>query len=74
MTLGTMVWTVTYRTDSKSPQQELDRYTAEAANHFAQGIIDAGGVAIVTEDFRSDAPANEEDGPIVNDTRSLTWD
>lgn len=65
-----MVWTVVYRTDSKSPQQELDRYTQEAAEHFAQGIIDTGGVAIITEDAK-DMPETED--AVIHPVRSLQW-
>lgn len=66
---GNMVWVVTYRIDSKSPQTELVRYTQESANIFAEGIIAAGGVAVVTEDFR-EVPATEDD---ASDSRSLKW-
>jgi hypothetical protein len=55
MSIGTMVWTVTFRMDAKSAQQELPRYTKEAADAFAQGILDLGGVAIVTEDYEEDS-------------------
>lgn len=66
----TMVWTVTYRTDSKSAQCELKRYTKEAADYFAEGIIAAGGVAVITEDIEP-APATEPDALPPNNT--LDW-
>ncbi len=55
-----MVYVVTFRTDAKAPQQELKRYTKESANAFATGIIDIGGVAIVTEDIE-DIPEQKND-------------
>lgn len=65
-----MVWTVVYRTDSKSPQMELDRYTKEAAEHFATGIIDAGGVAVVVEDVKE---ATETEEAVTHPVRNLQW-
>ena len=66
-----MTWTVVFRDGPDTPQQELVRYTEEAATTFAQSIIDNGGVAIVVED-------DEEDLDIIitnNGSRSgLTWD
>jgi hypothetical protein len=65
----TIVYVVTYRMDNKSPQQELERYTKEAAVHFATGIQDAGGVAIITEDVK-DIQENEMN---EHPKRSLQW-
>jgi hypothetical protein len=75
MMTGQMVWTVTYRVDSDSPQTELKRYTVEAATHFAQGIIDAGGVAVVTEEYEAE-PAQEpetEEQDNISTKRKLQW-
>lgn len=69
MSVATMVWIVTYRIDSKSPQVQLDRYTEESAKHFAQGIIDAGGVAVITEDYRMIDPSTET----VEERKQLQW-
>lgn len=66
----TMVWIVTYRTDSKSPQQELTRYTKESADHFASGINDAGGVAVVHEDVE-DIP--ERSDLLTAEANRLDW-
>lgn len=66
----TMVWTITFRTDSASPQKELKRYTRESANNFAQGIIDTGGVAIVTEDIE-DIPQQTDDS--IPHPHGLIW-
>lgn len=47
--MKTIIWTVVFRDSAESPQQELVRYTKEAANFFALSIINNGGVAIVVE-------------------------
>lgn len=73
MPIGTMVWTVTFRIDSKAPQQELKRYTEESADAFADGILAMGGVAVVTEDYE-EVPENEEDDPFIATRSSLSWD
>jgi hypothetical protein len=65
-----LVYVVTYRVDSKSPQSELVRFTKEAADHFAKGIVDSGGVAIVTEDVRDQVASDE---PVTHPNRSLQW-
>lgn len=65
-----LVYVVTYRIDSKSPQSELVRFTQESADHFAKGIIDSGGVAIVTEDAREEVASEE---PVNHPSRSLQW-
>lgn len=57
--MKTMIWTVVFRDDAESPQQELIRYTEAAANRFAKSIMDTGGVAIVVE--------GEEDSPETDD-------
>lgn len=67
-TITTVVYVVTFRMNKDQPQQELVRYTRPAAEIFAQGILDSGGVAIVTEDVRT----LEE--PLEHAKRSLAWD
>jgi len=67
----TMVWVVTFRIDNKSPQQELIRYTPEAAKHFAEGIIATGGVAVVTEDVQD--VTTDDVNENTNTKRSLKW-
>ena len=69
-----LVWIVTFRRDAKSSQESLIRYTEEAAVHFAQGIIDTGGVAIVTEDLEDDSPTNDEHSvPVGSKNTKLIW-
>ena len=65
-----MTWTVIFRDGPDTPQQDLVRYTEEAANAFAKSVIENGGVAIITEGDEEDldAPANN------NSRGGLTWD
>lgn len=67
----TMVWIITFRLNKQSPQQEIKKYTKEAADHFAEGIMDAGGVAVVTEDVETDIPADDE--TFVTGKNTLDW-
>lgn len=48
--MKTVTYTVVFRDSADHPQQELVRYTKEAADHFALLIVNNGGVAIVVED------------------------
>lgn len=49
MSMKTLIYTVVFRDSADHPQQELIRYTREAADHFAFLIVENGGVAIVIE-------------------------
>jgi len=71
MPFGQLEYTVTFRIDSKSPQQELKRYTKEAANNFADGIVAMGGVAIITEGICEEPISDELVNP--HEARSLKW-
>jgi hypothetical protein len=66
-----LIWTVVFRDDASSPQQELVRYTEEAANSFAAHIIENGGVAIVVEGDEEDTP--DTDSSFNNGRSSLKW-
>jgi hypothetical protein len=72
---ATCIWTVHFRIDSKSKQQELVRYTEEAAVHFAQGIIDSGGVAVVVEGLDDEEETNDDfiSIPLVHPKPELIW-
>lgn len=65
----TMEYVVAFRAHTKSPQQEAKFYTPQAAEIFADGILQAGGVAIVTEDVQ-DIPADDS---IQHPARTLQW-
>lgn len=65
----TLVWVVTYRTISDEPQQEVVRYTPQAANQFAMTIMNEGGVAVVTEDAREIDGIDEDEHPV----KRLIW-
>lgn len=73
-TLQTIVWVVTFRDSPQSPQQELTRYTREAAVKFARHIMDNGGVAIINETMEEAAPTTFEE-PVnpANPRSMLTW-
>lgn len=64
-----LVWVVTYKTGPDEPQQEITRYTLEAANHFASNINKDGGIAVVTEDARNVDNPDEDEHPV----KRLTW-
>ena len=54
--IETLIWTVVFRDSTDSPQQELKRYTEQAADRFALDVITNGGVAIVIEGSEPDGP------------------
>jgi hypothetical protein len=66
-------YTVTFRMDAKSPQQELKRYTKEAAESFADGVISMGGVAIVNEGIAEEPISDDIVDNSLKDNRRLTW-
>ena len=57
--MKTIIWTVVFRDSADNPQQELIRYTKEAANAFALSVINNGGVAIVVEGEDEDEGNND---------------
>lgn len=68
-----MTWTVVYRASPKTEQRELVRYTQEAANKFARGVIEDGGVAMVVEGSQEEASDDLNDN-LPESTRSiLKW-
>jgi len=73
-TIQTIVWVVTFRDSARSPQQELIRYTSEAAIKFARHIIENGGIAIITETTEEAAPTSFDE-PLnpLNPRSPLIW-
>ncbi len=72
----TQIYVVTYKTSPSEFQKELIRYTKESAWHFANGICDAGGVAVVNESWE-EAPEGTVDDlvstPITESKGQLLW-
>lgn len=58
-----LIWVVTYRMSPDEAQQEITRYTKEAANAFALRISNEGGLAVITEDARSIDSPDDDDHP-----------
>lgn len=48
-----LIYTVTYRVDETSPEEEEVCFTKERAEGFAAGICEAGGEASITEDCKN---------------------
>lgn len=68
-----MIWTVVFRDATDSPQQEIVRYTEEAANGMAKSILKNGGVAIVIEGDE-DIPLEDGNSELVNNSKGgLVW-
>jgi hypothetical protein len=70
----TVVYVITYRLDKKSSQEEQTRFTKEAADNFAQAIIDLSGVAVVTEDIRDVPETLNDDLQTIPAPKGLIWE
>jgi hypothetical protein len=65
-----IIWTVVFRGPDDPKQQELVRYTEEAANQFANLVQENGGVAVIIE---GDEEAEDDGSFNQRNNGELQW-